>query len=108
MCFFSSAGAALGSPGGDYISVVNQAVTIDSTTSSFGYQLLDDDLVETMTETFQLVLSPGAGSPANISAAGSIATIAITDNDGEKFCCCFCPRTKVYGYAISRYLFHFL
>ena len=36
-----------------------------------------------MTETFQLVLSSGAGGLVNIPAAGSIATITIAENDGE-------------------------
>ena len=38
----------------------------------------------TTIETFQLVLSPGAGGPVNIPAALSTAIITITENDGEQ------------------------
>ena len=80
------AGVALGGVGGDFVNIVNEAVTIGTTTFSFGYQLLDDNVVETTTmKTFQLVLSPGADGPVNISAACNTATIIITDNDGEPF-----------------------
>lgn len=78
------AGVAPGSAGGDYINVINEAATIDATPFSFGYQLLDDNVVEpSMTETFQLVLSPEGGGPVNIPADGSMATIMITENEGE-------------------------
>ena len=80
---FSPGGVPAGGIGGDYVSVVNQTLTINATTSSFGYQLLDDDEVENVTETFQLVLSTGAGASVNVSAVGSIATISITDDDGK-------------------------
>ena len=50
--------------------------------SFFGYQLLDDNVVEPM-ETFQLVLSPGNGGPAAVPPVSDTATITITENDGE-------------------------
>ena len=80
---FFLAGVVPGSTGGDYVNVINQAVTIGNTTFSFVYQLLDDDVVEpSMMETFQLVLSPGASGPVNIPTTGRTATITITDDDG--------------------------
>ena len=36
-----------------------------------------------MEESFQLVLSPGAGGPVDVSAASSTATIVIIESDGE-------------------------
>ena len=58
------------------------ALTIDNNLQLFGYTLRDDDVAEP-TETFQLVLSPGAGSAVGVQLF--IATIFITDSDGELF-----------------------
>ena len=80
----STAGVAAGDTGGDYVNVVNQTIIISSTSTSFGYQLLSDDIVEGLSETFQLVLSPGAGGPVAVSNTDNVATISIADNSGKQ------------------------
>ena len=93
-----------GGPGGDFVNVVNQLLPIGGTTSSFGYQLIDDNVVET-TETFQLVLSPGTGDPVDVLPAGSTATILILENDSELFVDYFLIKLSWNG-SIYEFLIH--
>ena len=79
---FSTAGVdTAGSAGGDYVNVVNQ---LTSTSTPFGYQLIDDDDIEG-TETFQLTLMANtAGGSVTVSPPGAVATITIIEDDSKQ------------------------
>ena len=71
-------------PIGDYVNVPNQELTLSTTSTSFPYQLIDDDSIEG-TETFQLTLAANpAEGPITISPGGAIATISILEDDGKQ------------------------
>ena len=80
----STAGVATAtSPNGDYVNVFNEAVTLTTTSTPFGYQLIDDSILEG-TETFQFSLTANAaGGPVTVSPPGSggVATVSIIEDD---------------------------
>ena len=68
----------------DFVGVTDDIIAVNSSPFSYTYTLREDQLVE-QDETFDLVLSVGAGVDAIIAAGAAIATITITDNDSELF-----------------------
>ena len=68
-------------PDSDFAGIANSMLTVSSTSTTFAYALMDDDLKEE-TEMFQFVLSPGSGSDAvSVPEPTDVATISITDDD---------------------------
>lgn len=55
-------------------------VDVDSSPFPFNYSLIQDNIDE-LNETFNLVLSVGAGVAASIAPGSGTATVTINDND---------------------------